>query len=121
MKKRTMMCVILAFLIFPLMNLNAQDNWFLAQSDKAPVESVVSTSELVEGQYAGKYLYPPINILDGNFDTTWCEADEGGSGIGESITIEFSEAVSFDEIQIVNGFSSGNDYYHKKNRHICLL
>ncbi|MBQ2529647.1 MAG: hypothetical protein II547_05280, partial [Treponema sp.] len=90
-------------------------DWFMAQTHYAPVESVVATSELVEAQFEGKYLYPPINILDGDFDSTWCEADENGSGIGESITIEFSEPVSFDEIQIVNGFAS-KDYYKKNNR-----
>jgi hypothetical protein len=94
----------------------SQEHWFKAQSEKAVVDSIISTSELVEGQYGGKYLYPPINMLDGNFDTTWCEADEGGSGIGESITLALSEPLSFNEIQLVNGFSSGSDYYHKNNR-----
>lgn len=93
----------------------AQDNWFMAQTEKAVVVSVSATSELVEAQFDGKYLYPPINILDGNFDTTWCEADRNGSGIGEEITIGFEEAVSFDEIEIVNGFAS-KDYYKKNNR-----
>ncbi len=89
--------------------------WFMAQTDYAPVKSVVATSELVEAQFEGRYLYPPINILDGDFDSTWCEADENGSGIGESLTVEFAEPVSFDEIQIVNGFAS-KDYYEKNNR-----
>ena len=89
--------------------------WFMAQTDKAEVKSVVATSELVEAQFDGKYLYPPINILDGDFNSTWCEADKNGSGIGESITVEFNEPVSFDEFQIVNGFAS-KDYYKKNNR-----
>ncbi len=90
-------------------------DWFMAQTDSAPVKSVIATSELVEAQFEGRYLYPPINILDGDFDSTWCEADKNGSGIGESITVEFAEPVSFDEIQIVNGFAS-KDYYEKNNR-----
>ena len=53
--------------------------------------------------------------MDGDFSTVWCEAQKDGPGIGESITIEFSEAVSFDEIQIVNGFAH-KDYYAKNNR-----
>lgn len=108
----------LTILLFSLLiySLPAQENWFQAQSDKATVKSIVSTSELVESQYQGKYLYPPINILDGNFDTTWCEAEEGGSGIGESITVELEEPLSFNEIQLVNGFASGNNYYSKNNR-----
>ena len=89
--------------------------WFMAQTEKADVKSVVATSELVEAQFDGKYLYPPINILDGDFNSTWCEADKNGSGIGESITVEFNEPVSFDEFQIVNGFAS-KDYYKKNNR-----
>ncbi|MCR5288454.1 MAG: discoidin domain-containing protein [Treponema sp.] len=91
------------------------DDWFMAQTETADVKSVVATSELVEAQFNGKYLYPPINILDGNYDSTWCEADQSGPGIGESITVEFSQPVSFDEIQIVNGFAS-KDYYKKNNR-----
>uniref|UniRef100_UPI00388FE519 discoidin domain-containing protein n=1 Tax=Treponema sp. TaxID=166 RepID=UPI00388FE519 len=90
----------------------AQSKWFKAQSKSASVKSVTATSELVEAQFDGKYLYPPINILDGDFNSTWCEADQKGSGIGESITVEFAEPVSFDEIQIVNGFVS-KDYYLK--------
>ncbi|WP_027728401.1 hypothetical protein [Treponema sp. C6A8] len=98
-----------------LQNAFSQSNWFMAQTKVAKVKSVVATSELVEAQYEGKYLYPPINILDGNFENTWCEAEQNGPGIGESITIEFSEPVSFDEIQIVNGFAT-KDYYKKNNR-----
>lgn len=93
----------------------AQSKWFKAQSNSATVKSVTATSELVEAQFDGKYLYPPINILDGDFNSTWCEADQKGSGIGESITVEFAEPVSFDEIQIVNGFVT-KDYYLKNNR-----
>lgn len=92
------------------------DNWFMAQTKVAPISSVTATSELVEAQYDGKYLYPPINIVDGNFDNTWCEAETNGPGIGEAVTIELSQPVSFDEIQIVNGFVSGKDYYTKNNR-----
>ncbi len=106
--------------IFTAHNAFSQSDWFMAQTKAAPVKSVVATSELVESQYAGKYLYPPINILDGNFENTWCEADQNGSGIGESITIEFTEAVSFDEIQIVNGFAT-KDYYKKNNRVKSIL
>lgn len=92
-----------------------ENPWFMAQTDFAPIENVSATSELVETQFAGDYLYPPVNIVDGNFDNTWCEADENGSGIGEALTIEFKEPVSFDEIQIVNGFAY-KDYYKKNNR-----
>ncbi len=83
--------------------------WFMAQTDVAPVQTVSATSELVEAKFAGKYLYPPINILDGNFRTTWCEAVDG-DGIGESVTVEFTEPVSFDEIQIVNGFATRESF-----------
>lgn len=103
------------FLLLPF-SLCAQEHWFMAQTDHAEIQSVTATSELVEAQFQGKYLYPPINILDGDFSTTWCEADAGGPGIGEAVTVEFAQPVSFDEIQIVNGFASGNDYYHKNNR-----
>lgn len=91
------------------------DGWFMAQTEKAEVRSISATSELVEAQFDGKYLYPPINILDGDFSNTWCEAEKNGPGIGEAITIEFAEAVSFDEIQVVNGFVT-KDYYKKNNR-----
>ncbi len=98
----------------------AQDKWFMAQTVTAMVESITATSELVEGQFEGKYLYPPINILDGQFATAWCEADAGGSGIGESLTIQLAEPVSFDEIQVVNGFVHEGDYYNKNNRVAAL-
>lgn len=92
-----------------------ENPWFMAQTDFAPIENVSATSELVETQFAGDYLYPPVNIVDGNLDNTWCEADKNGGGIGEALTIELKEPVSFDEIQIVNGFAY-KDYYKKNNR-----
>ena len=54
----------------------AQSNWFMAQTEKAVAASVLATSELVEAQFSGKYLYPPINVLDGDFATVWCEAEK---------------------------------------------
>ncbi len=95
--------------------LSAQEHWFRAQSERAPVKSVTATSELVEAQYDGRYLYPPIQMLDGDLSTVWCEAQQDGPGIGESVTIEFAEPVTFDEIQLVNGFVY-KDYYLKNNR-----
>ena len=93
-------------------------DWFMAQTNSADLYSVGASSELVEAQYDGKYLYPPINVLDGNFDTVWCEAEKNGPGIGQSITIVFSGPVSFDRIEIINGFASKThpDYYKKNNR-----
>ncbi|MBN2738589.1 MAG: nicotine adenine dinucleotide glycohydrolase [Spirochaetales bacterium] len=108
---------IVAFIFMNMaMILFSQDNWFKAQTDVIDLEWVSASSELVEGQYDGKYLYSPINIFDNDFTTTWCEAHDDGSGIGEVINIQFKEPVSFDEIQLVNGFASGQDYYHKNNR-----
>lgn len=115
--KRIIITLLTICLALPV---TAQENWFMAQTDSASVQSVNATSELVEAQFEGKYLYPPINILDGDFSTTWCEAQENGPGIGESITIELSQAVSFDEIQIVNGFAT-KDYYKKNNRVKTIL
>ncbi|HNY17340.1 MAG TPA: discoidin domain-containing protein [Treponemataceae bacterium] len=113
MKKSLLAMLCLSLCAFAL---PAQSNWFRAQTDEAAVASVTATSELVEGQYDGKYLYPPVNILDGDFSTTWCENDPSGPGIGESITVELEAPVSFDELEIVNGFASGNDLYGKNNR-----
>ena len=88
--------------------------WFMAQTEKAPVMSVSASSELVETKFAGKFLYSPANILDGDFNNTWCESVDG-DGIGETITVEFSEPVSFDEIQLVNGFAA-KDSWEINNR-----
>ncbi|WP_242457106.1 NADase-type glycan-binding domain-containing protein [Treponema zioleckii] len=101
----------------------SEEKWFMAQTNEAAVTSVVATSELVEAQFEGRYLYPPINILDGDFENTWCEADKDGPGIGESVTVEFAEPVSFDEIQIVNGFVSEKwpNLYKDNNRIKGLL
>lgn len=114
MKRNIIFCI--SLLLATSMFAAGDDNWFKAQTKKAPLKSITATSELVEAQFSGKYLYPPVNIVDGNFDNTWCEAEKNGPGIGESITIELTEPVSFDEIQIVNGFVSGKDYYTKNNR-----
>lgn len=88
-----------------------KSKWFKAQSKECKIASVTASSELVEAQFDGRYLYSPCNILDENMDTTWCEAEIDGPGIGQSIVIEFAEPMSFDEIQIVNGFNYKNLYY----------
>lgn len=113
MKK--LLSVLLCSTLFLANSFADDSNWFMAQTKKAPIESITATSELVEAQFEGKYLYPPVNIVDGDFANTWCEAETNGPGIGEAITIEFTEPVSFDEIQIVNGFAT-KDYYGKNNR-----
>lgn len=105
------LCVFSSLFIFA----KGDDNWFMAQTKKATISSITATSELIEAQYEGKYIYPPVNIVDGKFENTWCESVQDGPGIGESITIELSKPLSFDEIQIVNGFAY-KDYYKKNNR-----
>ena len=85
-------------------------NWFKAQSKEARIVSASATSELVEAQFEGRYLYSPANMLDGDMSTTWCEAEKNGSGLGQVITFEFESPFSFDEIQIVNGFNYKNLY-----------
>lgn len=97
-----------------------EEKWFMAQTDEAKVKTVTATSELVEEKFAGSYLYSPANILDGDMKTTWCEGLDG-DGIGESITIEFWEPVSFDEIQIVPGFARTDNEYWINNRVKSLL
>ena len=110
--------LILMFLVSFVSAVVFAGDWFMAQTNSADLYSVGASSELVEAQYDGKYLYPPINVLDGNFDTVWCEAEKNGPGIGQSITIVFSGPVSFDRIEIINGFASKThpDYYKKNNR-----
>ncbi|MBQ0002673.1 MAG: nicotine adenine dinucleotide glycohydrolase [Treponema sp.] len=93
----------------------AKSKWFKAQSNEAPIASASATSELVEAQFEGRYLYSPANMLDGDMSTTWCEAEKNGPGLNEVITFEFSEPFSFDEIQIVNGFNYKN-LYEQNNR-----
>ena len=93
-----------------------EDNiWKMGDTRRAEVESVSSSSELEEAQYAGKYVYPPAFVLDGNFMTCWAEAEKG-SGIGQSLTIGFRKPVSFDEIQIANGLAGKRYYYFANNR-----
>ena len=96
----------------------SDSNWFMGKTDKAALVSVSSTAELVETQFGGNYLYPPAYVLDGKGDTTWCP---GGRGIDQALTIGFAEAISFDEIQIVNGFAGANDLYLKNNRVKTIL
>lgn len=119
--KKTVCIKIAALLAFTAAFAAPNDSaWFMAQTEQAELQSVLATSELVEAQFKGEYLYPPINIFDGDFATVWCEAEKNGPGIGESITVEFSQPVSFDEIQIVNGFVY-KDYYAKNNRVKSIL
>lgn len=112
------MCRFFLFIVFFLGTFclfAGEDFWKLGDTTRAPVESVSSTSELEEVQYAGKYVYPPAFVLDGNFMTCWAEAAKG-PGIGHSLTIGFSCPVSFDEIQIVNGLAGTRNYYYANNR-----
>ena len=72
--------LILMFLVSFVSAVVFAGDWFMAQTNSADLYSVGASSELVEAQYDGKYLYPPINVLDGNFDTVWCEAEKVNNG-----------------------------------------
>ena len=95
--------------------IGAQDSTdgITGRSDLAQLVSVSSSAELVETQFGGNYLYPPANVVDGKGETTWAP---GGRGIGQTLSMSFAYAISYDEIQIVNGFAGANDLYNKNNR-----
>lgn len=89
--------------------------WRLGNTNEASLLTVSSSSELVEAHFKGKYLYPPAHVLDGDFATTWAEAVKG-PGLGESLSFQFAEPISFDEIQIVNGLARTKQLYEANGR-----
>lgn len=78
---------------------------------KIQIESYQASSTLV----ASGYNYETKNLYDNNKSTCWCEGVDG-DGIGETITVSFTESVNIDTIQLINGFSKTQDLYNKNNR-----
>jgi hypothetical protein len=56
------------------------------------------------------------NLFDGNLQTAWCEGKTGDDGIGESITVTFSEWVTLKKISIVSGWTKSEEIYNMNNR-----
>ncbi len=59
--------------------------------------------------------YYASNAFDGNKNTCWTEGLEG-SGIGEYISVEFSDPITIDKIGILNGYTKTQKLYGENNR-----
>lgn len=77
--------------------------------------SISASSQLVRG--VGKELeFDPRNLFDKSLQTAWCEGKSGEDGLGESITLNFTENITISKISIVNGWAKSEDTYKDNNR-----
>lgn len=78
---------------------------------KIEIDNYQASSTLV----ASGYNYETKNLYDNNNSTCWCEGIDG-DGIGETITVSFTDNVNVDTILLMNGFTKTQDLYNKNNR-----
>ncbi len=60
--------------------------------------------------------YGADRLVDGVEDLVWCEGKKKGPGIGETITLRWTDPVPLKEIAILNGVAYSEETYLKNNR-----
>ncbi len=60
--------------------------------------------------------YGADRLVDGIEDLVWCEGRKKGPGIGETVTLSWSQPVAIEEIAILNGVAYSEETYLKNNR-----
>ncbi|MDC7232914.1 MAG: hypothetical protein PQJ58_06755 [Spirochaetales bacterium] len=83
--------------------------YLTAEPQTAQLTNVTESSVLKEGNT----LYSGANALLESPAHPWVPE---GEAVGATLSLYFEELFQFDEIQIINGFAHGNDYYGKNNR-----
>lgn len=96
------------------------ENYFIKQPDnfidkKISINKIYASTELSFKSSGQLVTYPAQNLIDGDYTSAWIEST-GGSGIGESITFQVDNAISFDEIEILNGFQRALSTYQGNER-----
>jgi len=86
----------------------------LATGEKEKMFSAKASSILVEPGKPVDYLGPE-KAIDGDLTTAWVEGADG-SGIGESLTIDFGEAITVEDIGVMPGFSKDPAVFWGNNR-----
>lgn len=79
---------------------------------QATAASVSASSSLEDGEFPDRYH--PARAFDGEPETGWSEGSSG-SGIGETVSITFTEPVTVDRISIMPGWFDAK-YFQKNNR-----
>lgn len=86
----------------------------LANGEKEKMFSAEATTTLVEaGKPAG--YFGAEKAIDGDLTTAWVEG-ASGSGIGESLTIDFGETIELENIGLMPGLSSSPEVFRGNNR-----
>jgi hypothetical protein len=86
----------------------------LATGEKEKLFSATASSILVESGKPADYLGPD-KAIDGDLTTAWVEGTDG-SGIGESLTIDFGEVTEVKNIGVMPGFSKDPAVFWGNNR-----
>lgn len=80
---------------------------------RAPVASVTASSVAPQDADGS---YPPVNVLDGIVDTMWCEGNEDGDGVGETLTFTLKGSSRVGSLHMVNGMGTSLAFWMKANR-----
>lgn len=83
-----------------------------ASHDGPPTSITLSASSTL--QESG-YDHSPACAMDGTTETAWVEG-ASGSGVGESLTLDFGETCTVNTIQIWAGYQKGETLYEKNGR-----
>ncbi len=60
--------------------------------------------------------YQPMNLVDGNSDTMWCEGNDSSDGAGEWVEWTFKSKQQIGTLHLNNGIGTSLKYFMKGNR-----
>lgn len=83
--------------------------------EAAPVK-VASVSATTTYPDTDGVSYKPEHSTDGKQSTVWVEGDEGGSGLGASLTYSFEGPTTLSSFKIWNGNYYSYDFWERHNR-----
>jgi len=89
------------------------------QQNQSIIIDYIHSDALVVDEWKNPGLYSPVNILDGDINTSYAQRPCQGfrySSIPITLTIRFKNPVTFDEIRIMNGFGRNEELFKKNNR-----
>ena len=88
-------------------------SWKCTGQNRLLLNGRLCVSSILDPQYGNRY--GGINLIDNNLSTAWVEGKKG-DGLGEGITIEFSQPTSVSQIELRNGYNKRKDLYVKNSR-----
>lgn len=87
---------------------------FHMRENDIPLDSVVvsSTNDMTEGENS---IFHPMYLCDNDLDTAWCEGTDD-VGIGEQITLQFTDTYVVKKLELYSGYMQSEDLLRESSQ-----